>query len=73
MVHGFSKNLTVLFLGTNCFLALAQTPYSILGVSEDASDEAVKKAYLQRVKETHPDTSSLSENEAQKRFKEILS
>jgi len=71
LVHGISKNLIVLFLGANCFLGAAQSPYSVLGISEDASEDTLKKAYLQKVKETHPDTSSLSASEAQKRFKEI--
>jgi len=32
-----------------------KTPYEILGVMEDANDEAIKKAYLQRVKENPPE------------------
>lgn len=73
MVHGLSKNLIVLFLGVSGLLGAAQSPYSILGVSEDASEDTLKKAYLQKVKETHPDTSPLPTNEAQKRFKEVQS
>jgi curved DNA-binding protein CbpA len=32
-----------------------QTPFEILGVAEDASDEAIKKAYLKKVREYPPD------------------
>ena len=33
-----------------------QSPYDILGVSPDASDEEVKRAYREKVKHLHPDT-----------------
>ena len=33
-----------------------QTPYDVLGVSPDASDEEVKHAYREKVKHLHPDT-----------------
>lgn len=32
-----------------------KTPFDILGVAADAGDEAIKKAYLQRVKEHPPE------------------
>lgn len=32
-----------------------QTPYQILGIPEDASDEKIKNAYLQKVKLNPPD------------------
>ncbi len=32
-----------------------QTPFEILDVDEDASDEAIKKAYLKKVKEYPPE------------------
>ena len=32
-----------------------QTPYEILEVAEDASDESIKKAYLKKVKEYPPE------------------
>lgn len=32
-----------------------QTPYEILGVEPDAGDEAIKKAYLARVRECPPE------------------
>ncbi|ELY99453.1 J domain-containing protein [Natrialba asiatica] len=34
----------------------AQSPYEILGVTEDASSDKIREAYRERVKETHPDT-----------------
>ncbi|MEO0289506.1 MAG: J domain-containing protein [candidate division WOR-3 bacterium] len=49
--------------------------YSILGVSEDSSDEEVKRAYRELVKKTHPDKlRNMPENvikDAENRFKEI--
>ena len=32
------------------------SPYDVLGVSPDASDEEVKRAYREKVKHLHPDT-----------------
>lgn len=31
------------------------TPFEVLGVDEDATDEAIKKAYLRKVRETPPE------------------
>ena len=30
-------------------------PYSVLGISKDASKEEIKKAYRKKAKENHPD------------------
>lgn len=35
-----------------------ETPYEILGVDEDAGDEAIKKAYLRKVREFPPEQQS---------------
>ncbi|WP_434149310.1 J domain-containing protein [Methylocaldum gracile subsp. desertum] len=32
-----------------------ETPYEVLGVKEDAGDEAIKKAYLRKVREFPPE------------------
>lgn len=46
--------------------------YSILGISEDADDETIKKAYKKLAKEYHPDTKPEEEKkEAEEKFKEI--
>ena len=44
--------------------------YEVLGVSRDADNAAIKKAYRQRAKENHPDLHP-GDKEAEARFKEI--
>ena len=48
-------------------------PYSILGVSRDASDEEIKKAYRRLSRKYHPDANINNPNKAQaeEKFKEI--
>lgn len=43
--------------------------YDILGVSKDASFDAIKKAYRKKARETHPDVNK--DPDAEERFKEI--
>lgn len=47
----------------------AAEAYRVLGVDEGADEEAVRRAYRERVKEAHPDTESGSEEE----FKRVRS
>jgi hypothetical protein len=48
-------------------------PHEILGVDADASEQAIVKAYRERVKEVHPDQGgSASELEAVRRAKEVM-
>ena len=48
-------------------------PYDILGISSDASDEEVKKAYRKLSKKYHPDANIGSPHQAEytEKFKEV--
>ena len=44
---------------------MVSDPYKVLGVSRDASDEEIKKAYRELTKKYHPDLNPGDENAAQ--------
>lgn len=46
-------------------------PYRVLGVTEDVSDEALKKAYREKSKKWHPDQNPDNQEYAEERFKEV--
>ena len=48
-------------------------PYSILGISRDASDEEVKKAYRKLSRKYHPDANIDNPNkeQAEEKFKQV--
>lgn len=55
------------------FLVFSLSPYEILGIKETATDEEIKKAYLKRAKEVHPDSSGLPKEQALAEFKAVQS
>ena len=44
--------------------------YAVLGVSRDADDKTIKKAYRKLAKKYHPDT-SVGNKQAEEKFKEV--
>ncbi len=50
---------------------MAKDYYKILGVSRNASDEEIKKAYRKMAMQYHPDRNAGREKEATEKFKEI--
>ena len=50
-----------------------QDPYKVLGVSRDASDDEIKKAYRNLSRKYHPDANINNPNAklAEERFKEV--
>ena len=53
------------------FFAFSQTHYDVLGVSPDASSEAIKKAFRQKAFEYHPDHNPGSE-QAKEQFDQVM-
>ncbi len=45
--------------------------YEVLGVSKDATDDQLKKAYRKLAKKYHPDANPDNKEEAEKKFKEV--
>ncbi|RKP23154.1 DnaJ domain-containing protein, partial [Syncephalis pseudoplumigaleata] len=50
---------------------MARDYYSILGVSKDADEDAIKKAYRKQALKWHPDRNKDNGDEANKKFKEL--
>lgn len=45
--------------------------YEVLGVTKDATDDEIKRAYRSLAKKYHPDVTTLSKDEAEAKFKEV--
>ncbi len=51
---------------------MATNPYELLGVTKDASQDYIQKAYRKLAKKVHPDRNSGS-NKAEEHFNEVAS
>lgn len=72
MTHFIFKFVLIAFFIV--FLEGSQgNPFEILGVNPNSTDEEVARAYRTKAKEYHPDVSTLSTEEANRRFKLIQS
>ncbi|MFB6282956.1 MAG: J domain-containing protein [Halobacteria archaeon] len=50
---------------------MTETYYDVLGVSRNASEKEIKKAFRRKIKKYHPDTTDLEQDKARKKFLEV--
>merc|ERR1719166_634804 len=61
----------ILFIWMICETNAKRDYYEVLGVSKDATDRQLKKAYRKLALKWHPDKNPNNEKEAEEKFKEI--
>merc|ERR1719166_491298 len=61
----------ILFIWMICETNAKRDYYEVLGVSKDADDKQIKKAYRKLALKWHPDKNPNNKKEAEEKFKEI--
>lgn len=68
---GLALLLLILLILPSGGISSAGKYYSVLGISKDADEKAIKKAYHKKAMKHHPDKNPDNKKESEKKFKEI--